>query len=179
MFTIKNIKISLRISTIPLNTALSHLEENGIKYTIKSNYIVIRLVYVYIIFMSKNQTISHVNVTKIRGFNDLDDVEKVFKDMIFNFSGLNICQRQIDNITSVYNSGVKIILQSLLSNESLHHKIVYNREKFPGLFLKNSIGTMIIFHTGKIIAVGVKKEEDLDCLFNLVKLILQNGHVQA
>jgi TATA-box binding protein (TBP) (component of TFIID and TFIIIB) len=40
----------------------------------------------------------------------------------------------------------------------------YNNEKFPGLFVKFKEGTAILFHSGKVVLVGCKNEENLKCL---------------
>ncbi len=45
----------------------------------------------------------------------------------------------------------------------------YNNEKFPGLFVKFETGTVILFHSGKLVIVGCKTEKD----------IYQKSHDQA
>lgn len=173
MFTIKNIKISFKIQRISLNTVLKHLNEKNMAYELKSNYIILRCQFVFIIFKSKDLTVSHINVTKIGQMSDMDTVEKVFKDDVFNLDEIVILNKQIDNITAVYSHHEQIVLQKIIEQVKETKTVIYNREKFPGLFLRCKIGTLIFFHTGKVIAVGVKTEHDLYLLFNDLKAFLE------
>ncbi len=54
--------------------------------------------------------------------------------------------------------------------------ISYNNEVFPGLFIKvkqenKKIGTIIIFHSGKVVFVGIKSIKKLKCLESLILAI--------
>ena len=46
--------------------------------------------------------------------------------------------------------------------------IKYNNEKFPGVFLKFKIGTVILFHSGKLVIVGCKNIENIECLISKI-----------
>jgi len=60
----------------------------------------------------------------------------------------------------------------LAENLKKNYKVKYNNEKFPGMFLKLDLGTIIIFHTGSLICIGVNNPSDLDQLYSeLMKII--------
>lgn len=172
MFEIKNVKISLKLESISLNTVIEHLQTNEIGFEIKNNYIVIHHKYTFIIFKRKNQQIQHVNVTKIPNLAEIDKVVDTFVNEIFHNLSVTINKINVDNITAVYSFGQNIYLQDIIQKKKDHFKIKYNNEKFPGMFLKFDVGTMIIFHTGKVIAVGCKTLNHLKYLFDELNKIL-------
>lgn len=172
MFEIKNVKISLKLEDISLNTVIEYLTNNNIKFQIKSNYIIINHLYVYIIFKRKNLLINHVNVTKIPNLNKVEDSVKNFTENIFKDLKIIVKKVNIDNLTSIYHIKKGINLSDIIKKENNNFKILYNNEKFPGMFLKFKVGTLIIFYTGKIISVGCKTVEDLAYLFEQINKII-------
>ena len=172
MFEIKNVKISLKLEIISLKTVIEHLKVNAIEFQVKNNYIVINYKYSFVLFKPKNKQIRHVNVTKIPNLEEIDTAVDVFENKIFNNLGVHINKIIVDNLTAVYNTGKSIYLPDIIKNKKDHFIIKYNNEKFPGMFVKFDVGTLIIFHTGKIIAVGCKTLDQLKYLFDeLIKLL--------
>jgi TATA-box binding protein (TBP) (component of TFIID and TFIIIB) len=166
MFEIKNVKISLKLDKISLNTVLSQLELNKVVYKEKNNYIIIQSQYIYIIFQSKNRLVNHINITKIPHIDEIDKATNHLQHVLFKNLVIHIISNTIDNLTSVYNIKRNLILHDIVKKIEFTNNISYNNEKFPGLFIKFGFGTLILFHTGKVIAVGCKKEHDLTNLFD-------------
>ncbi len=83
----------------------------------------------------------------------------------------------IDNITGSFDLKKELILKDLIEITQNYQfegniYISYNNEKFPGMFLKvkignKRIGTIIIFHSGKVVFVGCKRLRNLRCLESL------------
>ncbi len=172
MFVIKNAKISIKINEISLNSVIECLDKNNIVYKIKSNYIIIESKYVFVIFKPKNCMIVHINVTKIGSLSDINKVADVLIHEILSNLQIVVNKIVVDNITAVYQTDKIINIPKIIESKKDCFKISYNNEKFPGMFIKFSVGTLIIFYTGKIIAVGCKTESNLEYLFDqLNKLI--------
>jgi len=172
MFNIKNIKVSLKINSISLNSVLNDLERNQVLYSIKSNYIIFRKEFVYVLFKPKHLIVNHVNITKIP---DVDSIVKSidFLKSILSSQILEIKSSKVDNITAVYDMNKEIEQFKILDSfKDLYH-IKFNKEKFPGLFLKVEFGTFIIFHTGKVNLVGCKDPSNLKLLFSQLLDILK------
>jgi TATA-box binding protein (TBP) (component of TFIID and TFIIIB) len=51
----------------------------------------------------------------------------------------------------------------------------FNPERFAGLFIKLSGGTVIIFRTGKVNIVGCKSISDVNEIWNQIRPILQKS----
>jgi transcription initiation factor TFIID TATA-box-binding protein len=78
-----------------------------------------------------------------------------------------VISQTIDNIIATTNLNRKLNLVDISSRKKFTN-IKYNNEKFPGLFVKFNIGTAIIFHSGKIVIVGSKSIENIECVLNLI-----------
>lgn len=161
LYKITNIKLSLKTSYICLDSVRKQLDNKEIKCY--SNFIVLRDKYTYIIFKSKDLVTNHINVTKIGKFEDVP--ESIIK--ILSLLQVIEQKRVVDNITVSLNLHKEINLNCLPDFSSIIAKS-YNTEKFPGVFLKFDCGTIILFHTGKCILIGVKKESDIECLISKV-----------
>ncbi len=99
MFEVKNIKISLKISKIPLNSVINQFEVENIQYKIKNIYIILRNIFVYILFKPKNSEISHVNITGI------PNVESISKSIEINVNILDGNVNILDRFSAIlYNS---------------------------------------------------------------------------
>lgn len=170
MFQIKNIKISLKIKPIYLNSVLKHFDKERITYKIKNNYVIINNKFVYILFKPRDSIIKHINVTKIPDIESISNSLNLLKDTI---SYLIILSYKIDNITAVYDYKKEINQLKILNNHKHLFNLKFNKEKFPGLFLKVLLGTFIIFHTGKVNLVGCKDPAHLFNLFEQLKKILE------
>jgi TATA-box binding protein (TBP) (component of TFIID and TFIIIB) len=86
---------------------------------------------------------------------------------------------KIDNITGSIDLKKEIHIENLINSIRTSKdrnfksiKITYNNEKFPGVFLKQvRVGTIIIFYSGKVVLVGCKTREDLECLASLTHVL--------
>ena len=173
MFEIKNIKFSLKIRNISLNSVLDELRISKIFFEIKGNYIIIKDNYVYILFKSKNFVLNHVNITKIPSIIEINYSVSNLKHKILRNLPIKIIQEQIDNLTATCNIGKEIDQLRLLLKNKGNYSIKFNKEKFPGLFIKAPLGTFIVFHTGKVNVVGCKSPFDLFQLFHSLNNILE------
>lgn len=172
MFEIKNIKISLKIEKISLNSVLEQLKQEGILFETKSNYIIIRDKFIYIFFKSKSGVINHINVTKIPKVEEIEISTDILKNKIFKNLNVVILTEKIDNITASYDAKKELNQFEILSKFRDTHNIRYNKEKFPGMFIKVLHGTFIIFHSGKINLVGCQNLDHLVSLFMCLSNIL-------
>ena len=72
----------------------------------------------------------------------------------------------VDSISSRYIATTKrrisipFLLQEIRKEFRLL-SIKYNRERFPGMFIKTSYGTIIWFPSNSVVCVGSKSQEDL------------------
>ena len=59
------------------------------------------------------------------------------------------------------NINLETLFQALVNHTSNEFKVSYNSQKFPGLFIKFQgnllTGTLIVFKSGKINSVGLKR----------------------
>lgn len=172
MFEIKNVKISLKLKELSLNSVLEYLDVNNQKYKTKSNYIIIESKYIYIVFKPKNRLITHINVTKISDLSEVDTAVNNLIKEIFPTLEITVHKVVVDNITAVFNVNKTVNLPEIIRNKKDLYQITYNNEKFPGMFIKFDVGTLIIFYTGKVIAVGCKTRSNLAVLFDELNKIL-------
>jgi TATA-box binding protein (TBP) (component of TFIID and TFIIIB) len=175
MFDIKNIKLSLKIQPLDLNSVVSYLSTNKtIIIEKKGNCVIIRnrYGYVYTIFISNNKVFSHINITGISlpTFIDhaIDWIKVVLKP---SFTVVEIA-RCINNITASYTFCRKLNLCHLITNLQTNYKISMNREKFPGAVVTFNNGIVILFHSGKVITVGCKSIDNLKNLYKEMTSIL-------
>ena len=156
---ISNIKLSFNIEKKSLwqESLYKRCKINHIPEPVKkSNIIVIKCIYTFCIFEKKKNLI-HFNVTGVKNFNQVEGFADFFNNFFFTCEILNF---KIDNITATFNVNNKI---NLLKLYEISEKVKYNRERFPGLFLKDYEKTCIIFKNGKVIILGCKSEKEV-CL---------------
>jgi TATA-box binding protein (TBP) (component of TFIID and TFIIIB) len=174
MFEVKNIKISLKITKIPLNSVISQFEDENLPYKIKNNYIILRKVFVYILFKPKNSEISHINITGIPNVESISNSIDILTKIILKSLIITPLDYKIDNLTAVYDYKKKIDQFKILNNSINNYLVRFNKEKFPGLFIKVELGTFIIFHTGKVNLVGCQNISHLQVLFEQLESILEH-----
>jgi TATA-box binding protein (TBP) (component of TFIID and TFIIIB) len=167
MFEIKNIKISLKVKKVSLNSVLSVLDHERVKYVFKNNYIIIKRKYVFVVFKPKDQRIHHINIT---GIKEISGINKSI--CLLKLVNIVPIFYKIDNITASYNHNCTINLIDILNKTKNLYPVKFNKEKFPGLFIKVKLGTFIIFHTGKINLVGCQNVCDIQLLFDELISIL-------
>ena len=93
----------------------------------------------------------------------LDSIKKIMQlDCIIGSSEIN--NIQIENIVSTFAFGNSIDVENLCG---ILDKCKYEPDKFPGLIYKpfNDSRTVLIFHSGKMIIVGVKNHLQLNNLY--------------
>lgn len=161
-YFITNIKVSLKSQRLCLNSVQKVLAEKKITFTKFTNFLVIRHEYTYILFKTGKNNNNHINITKIKHLENIDKAVENINHMLFECGFCEI-YRKVDNITASVNIKKSVDLLSLVSFFK-NEKISYNPEKFPGIFIKFSIGTVILFHTGRCIIIGTKKTSDIECL---------------
>ena len=156
MFQIRNIKISLKLDCLDYSLLKGFLKN----VSVYNNFLVLKDKYTYILFKPKDkESISHLNITKIPNFSAIN--ESVENGIEF-FGGKIIPDSiKIDNITATHYLNRPVSLSKLYSEFSSKVKLGYNNDVFPGLHYKTSQGTAVIFHSGKIIIVGCKTEEQI------------------
>lgn len=174
-----NVKVSLKSEDISLHSVLDKSIAEGYIVKRKLNFLVLRKNFVFTIFKKGKNNLHHINITKLRQVSDINialvDLEKLNIQYINN-------SLVIDNITGRLDIGEKLSIRELVYNyksksEYLGRSNVvsfkYNNEKFPGIFIKfKDFGTSIVFHSGKVIFIGCKSEEKLQCLALLTHALI-------
>jgi hypothetical protein len=156
-YKIANVKVSIKTSAIVLDNVITVCSEKQLYCKNYNNFLVVKDIYTYIIFKKNKNNENHINITKIPNIDSVSNAITRIQDLTKSL----ILSQTIDNIiasTSLPNPLNLKLISTLFTN------VKYNNEKFPGLFIKFTTGTVIIFHSGKIVIVGCKTEKDLQCL---------------
>ena len=126
--------------------------------------------YIYSCYFS-----GFINVTGIKTISCINEALNVLKNH-FQLDSNDLEHYVIDNISSQYKGNLCSLLNRNLTTLAKVGarfkdtiKVKYNREKFPGLFLKTAYGTLICFSSSAIAAVGAKNEKDLRKLNELIE----------
>ena len=137
------------------------------KFKVYSNFIVFRRDYVYTLFKPGiGKSSAHLNITKLRDKSEILKAVNIIKNKI---SGqLLLSTIKIDNITCSLHLNREINLREFYKTNNSNLQISYKSEKFPGLFVKTNKGTILIFHTGRVILVGCKTKRDIKWLMKLI-----------
>lgn len=163
-YNVANVKVSLKTSKISLDNVYVIANEKKLYCKNYKNFIVLKSVFTYIIFKSKEQqSESHINITKIPKVCSISKAIDFIKSLI----SCSIISYKIDNIIATTNLRRDLNLANISKNCELEN-IKYNNEKFPGLFIKFDEGTVILFHSGKLVIVGCKSEENIRCLIRKI-----------
>ena len=167
-YSVANVKVSLKTSKIFLDNVCEIAKEKKLYCKNYKNFIVIKSTFTYIIFKSKDeQSESHVNITKIPNTNNILEAILTIQSLI----PCTIISYKIDNIIATTSLKKKINLETI-SKSGKFKNLKYNNEKFPGLFIRFSLGTVIIFHSGKIVIVGCKSEDSIKCLIQKISALI-------
>ena len=152
-YTISNIKASLKIVKCNLELLQLSCQKRGIPAKKYPNFLVIHDNHKYTIFKKGAGKGQHINITKIKSFEDIHTALFRLNDLLA--TRFAVGDMIIDNITATSNLGKKIDLCSFLrAHSSLN--IAYNAESFPGAFIRFSCATVILFSSGKLVIVGAK-----------------------
>lgn len=165
-YTVNNIKVSFKIQAISLDIVQNRLIANKISFRIYHNYYVFKIKSFHCVLFKENKiwNNNHLNVTKIKSVRKIKQV----KQLIFKLFKKKVISTKIDNIMATSCMKNAINLKQLAQNQ-LRHIAKFNIETFPGLFLKYKEGTLILFHSGKIVIVGCRRKKDIKCL--LIRMI--------
>jgi Transcription factor TFIID (or TATA-binding protein, TBP) len=167
-YSVANVKVSLKTSKIFLDNVCEIAKEKKLYCKNYKNFIVIKSTFTYIIFKSKDeQSESHVNITKIPNTKNILEAILTIQSLI----PCTIISYKIDNIIATTSLKKKINLETISKSDKFRN-LKYNNEKFPGLFVKFSLGTVIIFHSGKIVIVGCKSEDSIKCLIQKISALI-------
>jgi Transcription factor TFIID (or TATA-binding protein, TBP) len=170
MKEISNIKISC-VFLLPLNwrdLLIKITNKRNISSKKNANIIIIKDKYVLCIFEKKDKTV-HFNVTKIISIPDIFNFLFFFSREYFSYECV-LLSLKIDNITASFNLKKKINFGNI-ALYNLNH--TFNSERFAGLFIKLSKGTVIVFRNGKINIVGCKTVNDVKEIWCFVEPILR------
>ena len=161
-FKVHKVKISLKLRT-PYSSYYNEVisQNDKIKHKKFGNFLIVYHDFTYILFNTVNYSL-HCNVTKIKKYNGIYLSKVQLKKL---FPQLSILSTKVDNICGTKNMRHNIKLESLFYNLVNHtpkeFKVNYNSQKFPGLFIKFQgnllTGTLIVFKSGKISSVGLKR----------------------
>ncbi len=164
MFRIRNIKISLKVKPIVLNNAIIQLQKKGIATKTYSNFLTFKLhLYTYVVFKKGRTKHTHINITQIPSLKLINNAIEIVKQCL----ECKVLYFTIDNIIATSDLKKPICLIDIINKKSFD-KIKYNNEIFPGLFIKFHNGTVILFHSGKIVIVGCKNKETIQWILETI-----------
>ena len=164
MFLIRNIKVSVKVQALILNNALSVLENNNIKTKEYGNFITFKTNnYTFVLFRTGKLKETHVNITQIPDFTSINKAINCLEQLI----KCNVISYVVDNIIATSDLKRSLSLQTVITHKKFK-RMKYNNEVFPGLFVKFIKGTIILFHTGKIVIVGCKSISDIQWILNAI-----------
>lgn len=152
-FTVNNIKASCKIISATVSRDLRELASKSSLVTkTRGNFFVLRKDFVFIIFYT-----GHVNCTKLKLVTDIEKARTYLESLIDKSV---VTTPKIDNITTSGAShpssgGVNLFkLCQYLKDRGISYR--FKPHRFPGLNFKIGGATIIIFTSGKFIAVGTQ-----------------------
>jgi len=156
MIKIRNIKISVKVRAIPLNNVIKKLQEKNIEHREYLNFVTFKSKFSYVLFKPSKNLTTHINISSIKNKRD---IKKSVWFLKYNLAVVVLSLR-IDNIVSTKIIGKSINLQEII-RQKVFVNARYNPEHFPGLFVKFNKGTIILFHSGKVVIVGCRTYQDI------------------
>ena len=172
-YKITNIKLSVKCRNISLDSVFDSCFNQNIPFKKFNNFLVIKAKYTYILFKKSTKNINHgdfhINITKIPSFQEISECIEFLKKLAPTIKLLSF---KVDNISVSYNLNCIVDILQLQSIAKPDCHITYNKETFPGLFLKfkEGFGTAIVFYTGKCVLLGSKNASQVE---NIVEKLLQ------
>lgn len=164
MFHVRNIKISVKIKPLVLNNVVNLLASKGISFKIYSNFVTFKnRHFTYVLFKKGKRKNCHINITQIQTLQLIKKALESIEDLLT----CKVISYKVDNIIATSDVSRKISLSEIIKKNSFD-VIKYNNEVFPGLFIKFKEGTVILFHSGKIVIVGCKTLESIECILKNV-----------
>jgi len=168
-FIISNYKVSVKVCDLDWKKTLELLKNCQLNFKQHSNFISFKSVYTFTLFKPKGNQ-AHANITNIKLIKEGSEALRVLQSLV----GGKVLSHtfKIDNITASANLQKTVNLEKFFIQNHIHTAIKYNRDKFPAAFIKGSAGTILLFHSGKVILVGCKTKDQLVCLYTkLLKLL--------
>lgn len=152
---IRNIKLSVKLDRCPLDIAIEKLVAKKVNFKNYGNFISFTRTFSFVLFKPSKNNQTHVNVTKVPQFKkhikkSLNVIEKLMSRKVISFT--------VDNIIATTDLDKKVNLEKITRERK---NVIYNSERFPGLFIKFTQGTSIVYHSGKIVIVGCKTVQRL------------------
>lgn len=178
-YKISNYKISLKAYNLNWEDTISVLKTSGLHTTIYNNFLVFKTCFIFTIFKPQHTKVSHINITKIKKRSKIIEALNICNNLIK--ANLLLETLKIDNITASAFYGLQNLdLEKFFHANCKSANIKYNRDKFPGAFVKTSRGTALAFHSGKVVFVGCKNKLELKCLLKTIKRLIKqykNAHM--
>jgi len=148
---VRNVKLSVKITKCSLDNAMKKLKKKKIHFRNFGNFISFNKEFSFVLFRPSLNGMTHVNVTKVSNLGAQVDrclakLSKLLRRRVLSF--------KIDNIIATSDLKKKISLHRIKRKKGVD--LLYNSERFPGLFLKFGEGTSILYHSGKLVIVGCK-----------------------
>lgn len=173
-YKVTNIKLSIKSNNYCLDTVQKKCKDLSINIKLFNNFIVIKNCFTYIIFKKsskKHGFENHINVTKIDSFDKIPSTIAILKKLQ---PDIVLKPVRIDNITVSYNFKRFINIPIISEIASPKFFVTFNKETFPGLFLKSkeNYGTAILFYTGKCVLLGSKNLDDVDNILLILKQLV-------
>ena len=166
---INNVKISIiflsEVKIEQFKKSILSCYNDRVSY--KKNIIVLRIKYTCTIFY-KPPGKYHVNVTKIKSLQDVDDALQYLRTHLFHSLNFQLVKQTIDNISANFRLNSAISLHTIartLENASFNH------ERFPVCFVgfDNTQGKAIIFSSGCVNILGCKNAHQIESIWKKLK----------
>lgn len=158
MFLVRNIKVSVKVKALVLNNALERLRQTQIPIKNFGNFISFKdHNYTFVLFKRGKRKDSHVNVTQIPNFWSIHRAI----DCLIKLIDCSVLHYTVDNIIATTDLNKSVSFKKIIK-EKTFKQIKYNSEIFPGLFIRFKRGTVIVFHTGKVVIVGCKSVSNIE-----------------
>jgi len=149
---VRNIKLSAKLEGVTsLNTVSDTLKIKDVKHKQYPSYITFYNKYNYILFTKSKNNKNHINITKLTNVDQISDALDILQQLL----SCNIVHHAIDNITATHDMQMEINLDHLICNKTFP-SYRYNPERFPGMFVQEANGSLIIFHSGKLVLLGCR-----------------------
>ena len=178
-----NLKAHTKVLSSCLSLFIKNLSHSDKVKKRQNSFVVLQLVLfpeyrplVFSCFFS-----GHINVTGVRKWPHLSLAFQKLADHL-RLKGSIFEKIKIDMISSKWPHNEKHLLKKTNLFDVLHAAHMeesvkgtqYDRERFPGLYIRTQFGTIIWFTTPNIIAVNSKCEQDLLNLKVLIENIIKN-----
>lgn len=164
MFHVRNIKVSVKVKALILNNALNKLHQKFIPTRHFGNFISFKHNgYTFVLFKKGKRRDSHVNVTQIPNFAC---IHRAIASLI-KLIECEVLHYTVDNIIATSDLNRTLSLKEVVKQIKFK-KIKYNSEIFPGVFIRFKRGTVILFHSGKLVIVGCRSIDNLRWIVNLI-----------